>query len=97
MGSLMSGGDACAIVDPSTNSTIEWTTDCGWTTTWMRSNGTSKSRWASMTSRPLLTRVAELVVMTGPMAQVGCASACSGVTSASSSRASGRGTAPRSP
>ncbi len=79
-------GEAWARVDPSTNSTIEWITDCGWTTTWMRSNGTSKSRWASMTSRPLLTRVAEFVVMTGPMAQVGWASACCGVTSSSSSR-----------
>ncbi len=39
-----------------------------------------------MTSRPLLTRVAELIVMTGPIAQVGWASACSRVTSASSSR-----------
>ena len=37
-----------------------------------------------MTSRPLLTRVAELTVMTGPMAQVGWARASSGVTSASS-------------
>ena len=37
-----------------------------------------------MTSRPLLTRVAELIVMTGPMAQVGCARASSTVTSASS-------------
>ena len=77
MGSFMSGGEAWARVDPSTNSTIEWTTDCGWTTTWIRSNGTSKSRWASMTSRPLLTSVAEFVVMTGPMAHVGWASACS--------------------
>ena len=47
---------------------------------------TSNSRCASITSRPLLTRVAELIVTTGPMSQVGCASACSGVTSASSSR-----------
>ena len=37
-----------------------------------------------MTSSPLLTRVAELMVMTGPMRHVGWASACSGVTSASS-------------
>lgn len=37
-----------------------------------------------MTSRPLLTRVAEFTVMTGPMAQVGCARASAGVTSASS-------------
>ena len=45
-----------------------------------------KSRCASITSRPLLTRVAELIVTNGPMSQVGCASACSGVTSCSSSR-----------
>ena len=82
----MSGGEAWTSVEPSTNSTIECTTDCGCTTTSMRSNGMSKSRCASITSSPLLTRVAELIVMTGPMAQVGWASACSGVTSASSSR-----------
>ena len=39
-----------------------------------------------MTSSPLLTSVAELVVTTRPMFQVGCASACCGVTSASSAR-----------
>ena len=33
MGRRMSGGLAWARVEPSTNSTIEWTTDCGWTTT----------------------------------------------------------------
>ena len=38
-----------------------------------------------MSSRPLLTSVAELIVTTGPMSQVGWASACSTVTSASSS------------
>lgn len=37
-----------------------------------------------MTSSPLLTKVAELMVITGPMAQVGCASASAGVTFASS-------------
>ena len=47
-------------------------------------SGTSNSRCASITSRPLLTSVAELIVTTGPMSQVGCASACSGVTSCSS-------------
>ena len=51
-----------------------------------RSKGMPKSRCASITSRPLLTRVAELIVTTGPMSQVGWASACSGVTSASSAR-----------
>ena len=85
-GSRMSGGLACASVEPSTNSTIECTTDCGWTTTSTRSSGTSKSRCASSSSRPLFTRVAELIVTTGPMSQVGWASACSTVTSCSSSR-----------
>ena len=37
IGSRMSGGLAWASVEPSTNSTIEWTTDCGCTTTSMRS------------------------------------------------------------
>ena len=69
----MSGGLAWARVDPSTNSTIEWTTDCGCTITVIRSIGMSKSRCASITSSPLLTSVAELMVMTGPIAQVGCA------------------------
>ena len=83
IGSRMSGGDACAIVEPSTNSTIECTTDCGWTTTSMSATGTSNSRCASISSRPLFTRVAELTVTTGPIDQVGCASACSAVTPAS--------------
>lgn len=39
-----------------------------------------------MTSRPLFTSVAELVVTTSPMSHVGCASASAGVTSPSSSR-----------
>src|SRR5690606_58718 len=37
MGSRMSGGLAWAIVEPSVNRTIEWTIDCGCTTTSMRS------------------------------------------------------------
>ena len=86
IGSRMSGGLAWASVDPSTNSTIEWTTDWGCTITVIRSIGMSKSRCASITSRPLFTRVAELIVMTGPIAHVGCAIACSGVTSTSSAR-----------
>ncbi len=65
------GGLACARVDPSVNSTIECTTLVGWTTTSIRSNGIPKSRWASITSRPLLTSVAELIVTTGPMSHVG--------------------------
>ena len=58
----------------------------GCTTTSMRSKAMPNSRCASITSSPLLTSVAELIVTTGPMSQVGCASACSGVTSASSAR-----------
>ena len=81
IGSRMSGGLAWAIVEPSTNSTIEWITDCGCTITSMSSYGTSNSSCASITSSALLTMVAELIVTTGPMSQVGCASACSGVTS----------------
>ena len=80
-GSRMSGGDAWAIVDPSTNSTMECTIDCGCTTTSMRSYGTPNRRCASMTSRPLLTRVAEFVVTMRPMSQVGWSSASAGVTS----------------
>ena len=76
----MSGGDACAIVDPSTNSTIECTIDCGCTTTSISAYGTPKSRCASITSSPLLTSVAEFVVTTRPMSHVGWASASAGVT-----------------
>ena len=86
IGSRMSGGEACAIVEPSMNSTIECTIDCGCTTTSMRSYSTSKSRCASMTSSPLFTSVAEFVVTTRPMSHVGCASASAGVTSSRSSR-----------
>ncbi|HTE62229.1 MAG TPA: hypothetical protein VK631_17885 [Solirubrobacteraceae bacterium] len=82
----MSGGLAWAIVDPSTNSTIECTIDCGCTVTSIRSYGTSNRRCASMISSPLLTSVEELVVTTSPMFQVGCASASAGVTPASEAR-----------
>ena len=86
MGSFMSGGEHWASVAPSTNCTIECTIDCGWTTTSIRSRSTPYSRWASSSSSPLLTSVAELVVITRPMAQVGWARACSGVTSRICSR-----------
>ena len=86
IGIIIVGGLAWRIVEPSTNSTIEWTSLVGWTTTSIRSKGMSKSRCASMTSRPLLTSVAELMVMTGPIDHVGCCSASSTVTSARSSR-----------
>ena len=82
----MSGGLAWMIVAPSANSTIECTIDCGWTTTSIWSSPKPNSRCASITSRPLFTSVAELVVTSGPMRHVGCASACSGVTASSRSR-----------
>ena len=40
----MSGGLAWASVEPSTNSTIEWTTDCGWTTTSIASYGDAEQQ-----------------------------------------------------
>ena len=92
----MVGGLACTRVEPSTNSTIECTTLVGWTTTSIRSNGMPKSRWASITSSPLLTRVAELIVTTGPMAQVGWASACVDGHVGELLAACGRGTGRRS-
>src|SRR5438309_6723931 len=52
----------------------------------MRSYGTSKRKCASISSSPLLASVAESTVIFGPMRQVGCASASSGVASTSSSR-----------
>ena len=86
IGSRMSGGDAWMMVAPSENSTIECTIDCGCTTTSIWSSEKPNSKWASITSRPLFTSVAELIVTSGPMFQVGCASACFGVTPASRSR-----------
>ena len=49
----------------------------GWTTTSMRSYGTSNSQCASITSRPLFISVAESTVIFAPIVHVGCASACS--------------------
>ena len=50
---------------------------------------------ASITSNALFTRVAESIVIFGPIRQVGCASASSAVTDASSRRRRARGTARR--
>ena len=74
----MSGRPRCASSAPSRSRTSACTIDCGCTTTSMRSNGTSNSQCASMTSRPLFMSVAESIVMRAPIAQVGCRSACSG-------------------
>ncbi len=67
----MSGEPSCAIIDPSTNSTSEWTIDCGWMTTSICSGRRSNSQRASMISRALFIMVAESIVILGPMVQVG--------------------------
>ncbi len=82
----MSGSPRCASSAPSRKRTREWTTEVGCTTTSIRSTGTPKSQWASISSRPLFASVAESIVIFGPMRQVGCASASSGVTPSSSAR-----------
>ena len=69
-----------------TSRTSEWTIDCGCTTTSIRSYGVPNRWWASMTSRPLFMSVAESIVILPPIAHVGCASASSTVTPASSPR-----------
>src|SRR5215472_108843 len=45
----------------------------------IRSPGSPKRKWASMTSRPLFIIVAESIVILGPIFHVGCASASSTV------------------
>ena len=52
----------------------------------MRSYGVPNRWCASITSRPLFISVAESIVILPPIAQVGCASASSTLTSASCSR-----------
>ena len=57
IGRRMSGIESCAIVAPSTNSTMLCTIDCGCTTTSIRSKPTPNSSCASITSRPLFISV----------------------------------------
>ena len=71
IGIRMSGGLACAMVDPSVNSTIEWTADCGWTVTEISPYGTPNSSCASITSSALLARVALSTVIFRPIRHVG--------------------------
>ena len=52
----------------------------GWTTTSIWSGSRSKSHLASITSSPLFIRVAESMVIFGPMDQLGCFSAWARVT-----------------
>ena len=75
MGRRISGQPSWAITAPSSNSTMEWMTDSGCTTTWMRSASTPKSHLASMTSKPLFIMVAESMVILAPISQLGCFSA----------------------
>src|SRR3989442_4297112 len=75
----MSGVESWASMEPSTNSTIEWTTLCGWTTTETRAISMSKSQRASIISKPLLNNVAESMVILRPMTQEGCFNARSTV------------------
>ena len=79
IGSRMSVTEICARIDPSTYSTIECTVDCGCTVTLTWLGATSNSRQASITSSPLLSIVAESIVIRRPITHVGCFSACSGV------------------
>ncbi len=71
---------------PSLRSISEWTIDCGWTTTSIRSKGTPKRWCASIASKPLFIRVAESTVIRPPMFQVGCASASATLTPSRSVR-----------
>ncbi len=79
MGRRMSVTEIWARMEPSINSTREWTVDWGWMVTRTLSGGRSKRRQASMTSKPLFIMVAESMVMRWPMTQVGCLRAWAGV------------------
>ena len=76
----MSGCPSCASTEPSTYSTSEWMTLCGWMTTSIARRGTPNSQCASITSRPLFIIVAESTEILRPIDQFGCAHASSGVT-----------------
>ena len=78
----MSGLPSWASTEPSTNSTIEWITDCGWITTSSRSDGRPKRWCASISSRPLFISVAESTEIFAPIDQFGWATACDGVAAA---------------
>ena len=77
IGRRMSGSPSWALYEPSVNSTSECTTLWGWITASILEYGSRYSHLASMTSNALLTRVAESIVIFGPIRQVGWASASS--------------------
>ena len=76
----MSGTPSCAITAPSTYSTIECMMLCGCTTTVILSGGTWNNQPASITSSPLLTIVAESIVILRPIVQFGCFKASAAFT-----------------
>src|SRR5690625_3367641 len=80
MGTRISGAAICDSTEPSTYSTIECTTLCGWMTTDICSTGIENNQCASITSKPLLAMVAESTEIFLPITQLGCIQACSGVT-----------------
>src|SRR3972149_4466617 len=67
----MSATPSWARTEPSMYSTMEWTMDCGCTTTSICSGRRSKSHRASMISSPLFISVAESTVIFAPIFQVG--------------------------
>src|SRR5579871_509199 len=71
MGICMSVVPSWASTEPSIYSTMEWMMDSGWITMSIFSKGVLNRKWASMTSNPLFMRVAESMVILGPMRQVG--------------------------
>lgn len=79
-GISMEGNPSCASTAPSGSSTMEWTMLWGCTTAWIFSGSAENSQEASMTSSPLLKRVAESTVIFAPMSQFGCFSASRAVT-----------------
>ena len=90
IGVRMSGCPSCASSEPSAYSTSECTTLCGWMMVSIFSFGKLNNQRASMTSSPLFIIVAESTEILRPIAQVGCAQACSGVMRAKPSAGSVR-------
>jgi len=78
IGSRMSGGLAMAMVAPSVYSTMECTIDCGCTTDGDLLERDIEEQVGLDQLQALVTSVALFSEMTGPMFQVGWASACSG-------------------
>src|SRR5204863_6462028 len=63
MGNVIDGGQSCASIAPSVNSTRQCTMLCGCSTAVHCAGLRPKSHCASISSRPLLARVAESTVI----------------------------------